>query len=119
MKKGCFISTVFTGTIIIGILFYIGDKYGDNIIEYFKGRAVEITANSADEYIDKLVQTDYQDSLKVIWKDVVESAQNMDFEDGINYVSIILLKVESITQDSLISKIEFSSFKEMIKNEAN
>lgn len=119
MRKGCFLTTVFAGTIIIGILFYVGEKHGDKIVDFFKGRVVEITSDSADEYFDKLAHTNYKDSLKVLWNDVNENAKAMDFEDGINYVSTILLKIERYANDSLLSAEEYSSIKTLIRNETN
>jgi len=117
MKKGCFLTAIVTGTIVIGIIFYIGDKYGDNIVEYFKGRVVELTSNSADEYFEKLAQTEYKDSLKVLWDDAFDEAKGMEFEDGINYMSGVLLKIERFTKDSVLSTDELGNIKKMIRND--
>lgn len=117
MKKGCFLTSVVIGTIIIGIIFYIGDKHGDKIVDYFKGRVVELTLNSADEYFDKLSQTEYKDSLKVMWKDAYNQAKIMEFEDGVNYMSGILMKIDKFTRDSLLSSDELSSIKTLIQDD--
>ena len=117
MKKGCFFTTVTIGTILIGIIFYIGDKYGDNIFDYFKGRVVDLTLNSADEYFDKIEQSEYKDSLKVLWKDAYNKAKLMEFEEGINYMSEILLKIDRYAKDSLISSKEITTIKNLIDND--
>lgn len=116
MKKGCFLTTVVTGTILIGIIFYVGDKYGDKIVDYFKGRVVELTTDSADEYFDKLAQTEMKDSLRVLWKNAFDKAKEMEFEEGMNYMSEILRKIDRFAKDSLISSEEFTTIKKMIRN---
>lgn len=119
MKKGCFLTTVVTGTILIGIIFYIGDKHGDKIVDFFKGRVVKLTLDSADEYFDKLTQTEYKDSLKTLWNNAFKNAEQMEFDDGINYISGILSKIDSFAKDSLISAEELSAIKTLIENENN
>lgn len=118
MKKGCFLTTVVSGTILIGIIFYIGEKHGDKIVDFFKGRVVELTSESADDYFEQLVQSEYKDSLKVLWKDVYDKAKLMEFEDGLNYMSGVLLKMERFTKDSLISADEFNAIKTYMENES-
>lgn len=117
MKKGCFLTTVATTTILIGIIFYIGDKHGNKIVDFFKGRVVKLTLDSADEYFDKLTQTEYKDSLKTLWSNAYKNAGQMEFEDGLNYISGILLKIENFAKDSLISAEELSAIKTLIENE--
>ncbi len=117
MKKGCFLTTVATGTILIGIIFYIGDKHGDKIVDFFKGRVVELTLDSADKYFEKLSQTEFKDSLQTLWSVAYNKAQLMEFEDGLNYMSGILLKIDSFAKDSLISAEELSAIKTLIENE--
>jgi phospholipid/cholesterol/gamma-HCH transport system substrate-binding protein len=106
MKKGCFLTTIATTTILIGIIFYIGDKHGNKIVDFFKGRVVKLTLDSADEYFDKLTQTEYKDSLKILWSNAYKNAGQMEFDDGLNYISGILLKIDNFAKDSLISAEE-------------
>ena len=53
MKKGCFFTTIVFGTIIIGIIFYIVDKHGNKIEDFFKNKVVELSTESADDYLLK------------------------------------------------------------------
>jgi hypothetical protein len=117
MKKGCFLTTIATTTILIGIIFYIGDKHGNKIVDFFKGRVVKLTLDSADEYFDKLTQTEYKDSLKILWSNAYKNAGQMEFDDGLNYISGILLKIDNFAKDSLISAEELSAIKTLIENE--
>lgn len=117
MKKGCFITTVFFGTILIGILFYIGDKYGDKIVEYFEGRVVDLSTRSSAEVFDKITDGEYKDSLLVLWKDVEAKAKDMEFQEGIDYVSSIVLKIDNYAKDSLLTSDEFRTIKKLIENE--
>lgn len=117
MKKGCFLTTITIVTILIGTSLYIGDKYGDRILQFFKGRVIELTADSFEDYIHRITDDAYSDSLKVLWSEVTKEAASMEMEEGLDYMSTVLKKMKSYTKDSLFTSEEFENLKEFIKNE--
>ncbi|KUG25034.1 hypothetical protein ASZ90_005146 [hydrocarbon metagenome] len=117
MKRGCFLTTITIFTILIGAGLYIGDKYGDQIIQFFKGRVIEITADSIEKYFDRLRPDEYSDSLKILWTEVSKDASLMKMEEGLNYMSTIMMRIDRYTKDSLFTSEEFENLKEFIKNE--
>jgi len=117
MKRGCFLTTITIVTILIGTSLYIGDKYGDRIVQFFKGRVIELTADSFEDYFDKLKEDAYSDSLKILWSEVTKDAALMEMEEGLDYMSTVMKKMKSYTKDSVFTSDEFENLKEFIKNE--
>lgn len=117
MKRGCFLTTITIFTTLIGTGLYIGDKYGDRILQFFKERVIEIAADSIEKYFYRLRPDKYSDSLKILWSDVSKNASLMKIEDGLNYMSTIMMRIDRYTKDSLFTSEEFENLKEFIKNE--
>lgn len=117
MKRGCFLTTITIFTTLIGTGLYIGDKYGDRILQFFKERVIEIAADSIEKYFYRLRPDKYSDSLKILWSDVSKNASLMKIEEGLNYMSTIMMRIDRYTKDSLFTSEEFENLKEFIKNE--
>ena len=115
MKKGCFFTSVILGTIAIGVIVYIVQTHGDKILDFGKEKLVEASFNSADEYFERLPDNLHTDSLKVLWKDVFEETKAMGFEEGLSYLSAVLLKIENVSKDSLISSVDLKSIRQFIE----
>lgn len=119
MKKGCFLSFVFISTIVIGIVFYIADKHGDEILELGKEKIKNIAFESVNEHFDRLAFNDYKDSLKVLWSDAYRQSKVMDFEEGIDYLAVVSSQIEKIARDSIVKPDEYNKIREIINNETN
>ncbi len=115
MKRGCFLTTITIVTILIGASLYIGDKYGDRIVQFFKSRVIEITADSIEDYIHRIKDDAYSDSLKVLWSEVTQDAALMEMEEGLDYMSTVIKKIKFYTKDSLFTSEEFENLKEFVK----
>ena len=119
MKKGCFLTTIATVTVLIGIGFYVFDTYGDKILDAGKEKVRQMAYNSMDEYFDKAVSNEYKDSLLVLWNDVVEQSKKMEFESGIDQLTDISLQIERAVRDSVINQNELHKIRDLIKNETD
>ena len=117
MKRSCFLTTVVFGTVLIGTVFYVIDKYGDDITLFFEDKVYEYTAESVDEYVSKIVKEEQKDTLEKIWNDAYDNAKQMKFDEGMKYLSTIITKIDSYSKDSLFTDSEINSIKELVQNE--
>lgn len=118
MKKGCFLTSIIVFTIILGTSFYIIDKYGNDILFFLKGRAFELTSGTVDEYIEKLIHAEDKEKLEEVWAEVYKNTRDMEFDEGMNYISSILNLVDTYSRDSVLSTEEINSIREFAKNES-
>lgn len=118
MKKGCFLSFIVFGTIFLGVTFYIVDKHGDKIVSFFEERVIDLTTNSIEENILRLTDETQKEAVSQIWAHVYEESKKMEFEEGINYLSDVVSRIDRYTKDSLLTSDELSSLKEFIENES-
>lgn len=118
MKKGCFLTSIIIFTILLGTTFYIVDKYGDDILFFIKGRAFELTAGTVDEYIEKLTYEEDKEKLKEVWAEVYKKTRDMEFDEGMNFISAVINKVDTYSKDSLLTIEEINSIREFAENES-
>ncbi|MDZ7763287.1 MAG: hypothetical protein U5K00_02515 [Melioribacteraceae bacterium] len=118
MKKGCFLTSIIIFTILIGTSFYIIDKYGDDILFFVKGRVLEMTTGTVDEYIEKLAKDKDKEQLKIVWNELKNNTRDMEFEEGLNYISVVLKKIDYYTKDSSLTNEEINSIREFAENES-
>jgi len=120
MKKGCFLTVIVTLTIIIGVGFYIIKNYSGEIINFGKDKIVKYAYDSAEEYFDRIDEDNFRDSLKDAWNRAYRNTKQMEFEDGMNYLSDIMHQMEKVTHDSFVTENEITKLKKLIDgNESN
>ncbi len=111
MKKGCFLTIIIIVTMIIGIGFYLFNKYGDQLLNFGKEKLVEIAFDETVDKITNLKDSKYNDSLKVKLK---EYFSNFNTED-MNRADEIINKFEYfIGDDNLIDSTEYNKLIELL-----
>ncbi|MBN2570920.1 MAG: hypothetical protein JXA68_02220 [Ignavibacteriales bacterium] len=118
MKFGCLFKSIFLIITIIGIAYYIIDKYGEEILDY---GVDEIYKNQIDRLIsniDKVEDSVYKDRIKLYIFDVIAKAEKGDYNKVIDNNLNILLIIEESIKDNRIEEEEFIKInQEYIKNE--
>jgi hypothetical protein len=109
MKKGCFLSLIITITIILGVTFYMVQKYSDEAVSYISGFAADRIA----EDIEKHAKGIEADSLKSFVKKLPVEIQN----DKINLdqVSEIGDVIEHMYKDGVVDSLELIRLADTLK----
>ena len=114
-KSGCFFTTIVTITIVIGIIFYIGKKYGPELWEAGKEKLLSLAENDIKEKIDKVKESQYKDSLIVLINNEMERLKNFSFEEMEKDSSQFFEKVDEFIEDNVIDSEELSKLTKLYK----
>ncbi len=117
MKKGCLKGIVLL-VIIIGIAYYLGEKYGKDYWDSGKNKVLELVHESLDKNFKKIVPNKYSEQLKEELLDYFSELKSQKSEDISNRLKEINQSLKSIIKDSIITELDFEKIKEILnKNE--
>lgn len=112
-KSGCFFTTISIITIAIGILFYIGKKYGPEILEAGKEKLLSIAENDINEKLDKVKESEYKDSLIVLINKKIDNLKNVSFGEMEKDSSEFFERLDDFIKDNIIDSEELSKLTEI------
>ena len=107
MKKGCFLSSVFILTILIGSGLYLYKKYGDKIIPYSKERIIDYSFNELNKKVDEIDYSEYKDSLKSF----IDKKRLLFNENITGEYAEMFTKIKYYINDGKIDSTEFVELK--------
>jgi len=115
MKKGCFIQSVITVTIIIAVIVYIINyKLEDWLVKPGKQLILSEVAENWDKEATFIKRSAEKDSLKSLMKYYLENIKTM--EDVVNLEQDIFLnEIKLAIADSSITDIELSKLTSLLK----
>ena len=116
-KTGCFFTSIIFVTIAIGIIFYIGKKYGSEWFEIGKGKVLEAVASDFDDKIKEIKPSGYKDSLLILVDKHVKKLNEYDLEniaimeDSLQFIE----SLEEFISDKIIDSEEINKLTEIYK----
>ena len=114
-KSGCFFTLVISTTIIIGIIFYIGKKYGPELWEAGKEKLITFAAEDLKSKIEKLKSNEYKDSLRILVNSQINRIKDFSYEDAKHDSLEFFEKVDEFIEDKIIDSDELSKLTEIYK----
>ncbi|MBN1638344.1 MAG: hypothetical protein JW866_05220 [Ignavibacteriales bacterium] len=118
MKLGCFFKSIFLVITIIGIAYYVIDKYGQEILDYGVDKIYKEQMDRLISNIEKVEESVYKDRVKLFVFDLISKAEKGDYNIVIDQNLSILAKIEEAIRDNIIEEEEFLKInEEYIKNE--
>ncbi len=117
MKKGC-LKIVILIPIILGIVIYIIDKYGEDFWNNRKAEALVFVKETVDEKFKEFVPNKYADSLKTEVINYFNTLKDRKIEDISNQVSEFYAEMKNIVKDSIVSELDYKKLKSILDNNA-
>jgi len=117
LKKGCFKGLILLA-ILIGVAYYIAEKYGQDYWDSGKEKVLSLVHESLDKNFKKIVPNKYSEKLKEELFDYFSELKNQKSDEISDRLNEINQSLKSIIKDSIISELDFEKIREIInKNE--
>lgn len=113
IKKGCFL-LIFTFVFIIGVGYYLWQKYNDDIFDEVKKRIVTLAIENLNDEIFDINENINADSLKNIYTDIIlDKVKNIDVAELNDYMKELVNKISNEIKDH---KTDLRTIEEIIKS---
>ncbi|VAX18747.1 hypothetical protein MNBD_IGNAVI01-2223 [hydrothermal vent metagenome] len=112
MKKGCFFRSLLLLIVLIGIISYLYQKYGDKIIRSGKEQVKEFVDESIQKAIDNLTDSVEKDSLQKDLEKLIDEFDSKNISLDSNDFNAIKEKFNELIDSN---KINFENIEELRK----
>ncbi|MBX3008229.1 MAG: hypothetical protein KF816_09405 [Melioribacteraceae bacterium] len=118
MKKGCFLTVIFVGTLIIGLIIYIVKSEPSVLKNFAKEKITEYAYKEFDSKFNNLKYSVYNDSLKQYFHQKVDSLMHSkrSFKDAMQDLEHFIKRADVYFDRGLIDSIDYQNFKEYIRD---
>lgn len=119
MKKGCFVKSIITLTVITAVVIYlVKNHWNDWIIAPGKKIVVSIAMNSVKDDLESLKNNSTKDSLIVDLKTYLTKKLGKTKEITDEDLSFVADSIKSAASDSIITEEEYLNIKQILKSKS-
>lgn len=118
MKKGCFLTVIFIGTLIIGLIIYFVKSERSVLKNFAKEKITEFAYKEFDSKFNDLTYSVYNDSLKQYFHHKVDSLMRSkrSFKDAMQDLEHFIKRTDVYFDHGIIDSTDFQNFKEYIRD---
>jgi hypothetical protein len=116
MKKGCFLTVIFVGTLLIGLIIYVVKSEPSVLKTFAKEKITEFAYKEFDSKIENLTYSVYNDSLKQYFHQKVDSlmSSKRSFKDAMQDLEHLIKRTELYFDRGLVDSTDYQNFKEYV-----
>ncbi|NOX66107.1 MAG: hypothetical protein GXO85_10020 [Chlorobi bacterium] len=112
MKKGCFFRSLLLIIVLIGIISYLYQRYGDQLIQSGKEQVKEFVDESIQKAIDNLTESVERDSLQKSLEKLIDEIDTKNISLDSNDFNALKEKFNELIDSN---KINFENIEELRK----
>ncbi len=113
MKRGCFFGFSLI-IILIGIVFYIGEKYGPEIYDYGNRKITEFYNEKIESELNNISGA-YSDSVKMFLEKKMIALKDKQIKLSKNQLENLKEQIGDLSKKSLIDSTDFDKIKRIFK----
>ncbi|MBI9072290.1 MAG: hypothetical protein JEY94_11870 [Melioribacteraceae bacterium] len=113
---GCFLKSAALLIVIIGISFYLYQKYEDDIYDFGKGKVEDYFTEVLSEKINILENSEIKDSVNVLFNDYIDVIKEKSISETYETSKEFFNKIEDFLDDKQINKEELLKLKKYIND---
>lgn len=113
MKRGCFFGFSFI-IILIGIVFYIGEKYGPQIYDYGHKKVTQFYNEKIESELNNISGA-YSDSVKVFLQKKMDALKDEQIRLTKNQLEKLKKQIGDLSKKSIIDSTDFNQLKRIFK----
>jgi len=119
MKKGCFVKSIITLTVITAVIIYlVKNHWNDWVVTPGKKFVVNTAMNSVKDDLESLDNSPFKDSLEVDLKNYLTKKFEKTQTITDNDLAFIVDSIQSAASDSIITKEEYLNIKQILKSKS-
>ena len=117
MKKGCFLTSTILFTIIVGVLFFIFNNYGDEVLNNAKEAVINFSSDDIMESVGEIENNKYKDSLKVIVEKYVNQMKEKDFSEAVNETGDFFERIKFLVHDGVVDSADIVLLRKYVRED--
>ncbi|MCF6270819.1 MAG: hypothetical protein L3J41_13975 [Melioribacteraceae bacterium] len=116
MKLGCILKFIAIIIVIVGISFYLYDKYGKDFVSKSSERAKELAIKKIEKLVDDFSENEIKNPLKEKFAEIINDVEERKDEYSDAEFDEIISSFNKIIKESNFDKATLDDLKKMIEN---
>ena len=116
MKKGCFYTAITLFTIIVIVVVYLYKTNKSIFSDFASDKIISASMNELNVMIDTTINSNYNDSLKILLKEYRANRKGLKFEAAMEDFSELVKNVKAAIKNKKIDSLQYVELKYFVKN---
>lgn len=118
MKRGCLLKFILLIPVLIGVIYYVGGKYGKQVADKAIIKFEEVFNNYLEDQELKIIENEYLDSVKVFVGDYLSGLSEDELKSVKSGKNEMIEFVKEKLSDVSLDSIDFTEIKEKFRSYA-